>query len=190
MGEACALDWRDLDLAAGTLTVQASKTPAGRREVELPQGVLTELWTLAATSAHTDPDDPVFVGTQHTRQTTDNVSRRLKTAINRANVKLEEQGIAPVSERVTPHSLRRTFASLRFACGDDPIYVAEQGGWKDPAFPMRVYAKAVRRRDRLSGSHREAFDATLEWAAMGSGAETSPSEEPADVERETEETAG
>ena len=57
--------------------------------------------------------------------------------------------IAPVSERVTPHSLPRPFASLRFACGDDPIYVAEQGGWKDPAFPMRVYAKAVRRRDRL-----------------------------------------
>ena len=45
---------------------------------------------------------------------------------------------------VTPHSLRRTYASLRYACGDDPVYVAEQGGWKDPTFPIRVYARAVK----------------------------------------------
>ena len=49
VGEACALDGRDLDLVARTLTVQAAKTSAGRREVELPSGLVTELWTLAAT---------------------------------------------------------------------------------------------------------------------------------------------
>ncbi len=167
VGEACALNWRDLDLAAGTLTVQVSKTSAGRREVELPSGLITELWTLAATSQHTHPGDPVFIGTQLTRQTPANVSRRLKSAIKKANVELEKAGIAPISERVSPHSLRRTYASLRYACGDDPIYVAEQGGWEDPAFPMRVYAKAVRRRERLSGVYREAFDAALHWAANG-----------------------
>lgn len=73
VGEASALDWRDLDLAAGTLTVQESKTPAGRREVDLPSGLITELWTLAATSPHTEPDDPVFIGTQGT-------GRRLPTS--------------------------------------------------------------------------------------------------------------
>lgn len=172
VGELCALDWRDLDLATGTLTVQESKTPAGRREVDLPSGLVTELWNLAATSERTEPDDPVFIGRRKTRQTTDNVGRRLKSAIAKANVELERQGIAPVSGRVSPHSLRRTYASLRFACGDDPVYVAEQGGWGDPVFPMKVYAKAVRRRERLSGAHREAFDAVLDWAAMGSGADT------------------
>jgi hypothetical protein len=49
--------------------------------------------------------------------------------------------------------------------------VAEQGGWADPSFPIKVYARAVRRRDRLPGAHREAFDAALQWAAMGSGAD-------------------
>jgi integrase len=171
VGELCALDWRDLDLATGTLVVQESKTPAGRREVDLPSGLVTELWTLAATSTHTDPGDPVFVGRRGTRHSTDNVGRRLKSAIKKANVKLDELGIAAISEQVSPHSLRRTYASLRFACGDDPVYVAEQGGWADPSFPIKVYAKAVRRRDRLSGTHREAFDAALEWAAMGSGAD-------------------
>jgi integrase len=175
VGELCALDWRDIDLATGTLTVQESKTPAGRREVDLPSGLVTELWTLAATSPQTGPDDPVFLGRRGTRQTPDNVGRRLKSAIKRANAQLEAVGIAPISGRVSPHSLRRTFASLRYACGDDPVYVAEQGGWADPSFPIKVYAKAVRRRERLSGAHREAFDAALDWAAMGSGADKHPS---------------
>lgn len=189
VGELCALDWRDLDLATGTLTVQASKTPAGRREVDLPSGLLTELWTLAATSERTGPDDPVFIGRRGNRQTSDNVGRRLKSAIKAANVELEKVGIAPISERVSPHSLRRTYASLRFACGDDPVYVAEQGGWADPSFPIKVYAKAVRRRERLSGAHREAFDAALQWAAMGSEADERPSEGNTLQDNAVEETA-
>lgn len=64
---------------------------------------------------------------------------------------------------------------MRFACGDDPVYVAEQGGWVDPTFPIKVYARAVRRRERLSGAHHEAFDAALEWTAMGSEADNRPS---------------
>lgn len=176
VGELCALDWRDLDLATGTLTVRDSKTPTGRREVDLPSGLVTELWNLAATGERTGPDDPVFIGRRGNRQTPDNVGRRLKSAIKGANVELDRLGIAPISERVSPHSLRRTYASLRFACGDDPVYVAEQGGWADPAFPIKIYAKAVRRRERLSGAHREAFDAALDWAAMGSGADTDPAQ--------------
>ena len=57
----------------------------------------------------------------------------------------------------------------RFKLGSD--FRAKCGYRKDPSFPIRVYARAVRRRDRLSGAHREAFDAALDWAAMGSGAE-------------------
>ena len=151
VGEACALRWRDLDLSTATLTVRASKTNSGRREVDLPRGLVDELWTLAATSERTEPDDPVFVGTHRTAQTPSNVGRRLKTAIRGANEKLEPLGIAPISERVTPHSLRRTYASLRYACGDDVVFVAEQGGWSDPSFPIRIYARSVRRRQKLSG---------------------------------------
>lgn len=189
VGEACALDWRDLDLAAGTLTVQESKTPARRREVDLPSGPITELWTLAATSPHTEPDDPVFIGTQGTRQTPANVSRRLKSAIKKANPKLEALGIAPLSERVSPHSLRRTYASLRYACGDDSVYVAEQGGWADPTFPIRVYARAVRRRERLSGAQANAFDEAIEWAGMGRETDNGASEQQPSVDNRTKETA-
>jgi len=189
VGELCALDWRDIDLPTGTLIVRVSKTPTGRREVDLPSGLVTELWTLAATGERTGPDDPVFIGRRGNRQTSDNVGRRLKSAIKGANPELERLGIAPISERVSPHSLRRTYASLRFACGDDPVYVAEQGGWADPAFPIKVYAKAVRRREKLSGAHREAFDAALDWAAMGSGADADPARASNLVGNTVEETA-
>jgi len=60
------------------------------------------------------------------------VARRPKTSIRAANRRLVEAlGIEAVSERVTPHSLRRTYASLRAVLGDDPIYIAEQLGHTD-----------------------------------------------------------
>jgi hypothetical protein len=48
------------------------------------------------------------------------------------------------------------------------VFVAEQGGWADPAFPIRLYARSVRRRQKLTGKYLEAFDAAIEWAALGS----------------------
>lgn len=72
--------------------------------------------------------------------------------------------------RPSSGTLRRTYASLRHAVGDDPITVAEQGGRADPSVPMKVYAKAVRRRNGLSGAYLEAFDKALDWAAMCSEA--------------------
>lgn len=176
VGEALALDWRDINLATGTLVVGEAKTAAGTyREVDLPAGLIEALteWKMIRRPA---PGDPVFTARTGRRQAATNVAHRLKTAIKRANVKLEEIEIEPISERVSPHSLRRTYASLRYAVGDDPITVAEQGGWADPSFPMKVYAKAVRRRDRLSGAYLQAFDRALEWAAMGSGDASGPAQ--------------
>jgi integrase len=77
---------------------------------------------------------------------------------------LEELGIESLSERVTPHALRRTYASLGFALRDDPVYVAEQLGHTEATFSMAVYAKAVKRRERLSGAYLREYDRALEWA--------------------------
>ena len=173
VGEACALDWRDVSLATGTLTVRESKTSAGEgREVDLPLGLADELRTHKATAGDlAEPGAPVFLSGprngKRNRQTPANVARRLKTAIRRANVALAEAGIEPISERVSPHSLRRTYASLRSALRDDPTYIAAQLGHEDPTFTIRVYAKAAKRRERLSDEYREPYDEALEWAVMG-----------------------
>jgi integrase len=92
--------------------------------------------------------------------------RLLHVAIKRANMILVEAGIDPIGN-VTPHGLRRTFASLRCAAGDDPAYTASQLGHTDAMFTLRVYTHAVKRRERLSGAERKAFDRAIEWARMG-----------------------
>jgi integrase len=68
----------------------------------------------------------VFATRTGSRQTVTNVDHRLKAAIKAAKARLSELGIESISDRVSPHSLRRTYASLRAAAGDHPVYIAEQ----------------------------------------------------------------
>lgn len=94
-------------------------------------------------------------------------------------MKLAKDGIAPI-EALTFHSLRRTYASLRCACGDDVRYTAGQIGHEDARFTLNTYAKATKRRERLSGPHLRAYDRALEWARMG----TSEADDPMPVPTE------
>jgi integrase len=176
-GEACALDWPDFDPGSGTLTVAASKTEAGVRQVDLPDALRRELAKHKLRNRRSS-EGPTFPNRNGQRQSVGNVERRLKTAIRRANLRLVELGIRPIDEAVTPHSLRRLYASLRFALGDDPVYVAAQLGHTEPGFSMKVYASAVRRRERLIGAALREFDAALEWAAMDSGEPVSVDQRP------------
>ena len=176
-GEACALDWPDFDPASGTLRVAASKTDAGVRQVDLPDALRRELTALKLRSRRSS-EGPMFPNRNGQRQSVSNVERRMKTAIRRANTRLAALDIRPIDEAVTPHSLRRLYASLRFALGDDPVYVAAQLGHTEPGFSMKVYASAVRRRERLIGAALREFDAALEWAAMGSGGRVETDIEP------------
>jgi hypothetical protein len=68
-------------------------------------------------------------------------------------------GIEPIAGNIGLHGLRRTYASLRAAAGDDVAYTAEQLGHTDPAFALRVYTHAVKRRQRLAGLKLEQFNA-------------------------------
>jgi integrase len=186
-GEVCALDWPDFDAASGTLTVAAAKTDAGVRQVDLPQALRAEL--VAHKTRTRRRDGAIFPNRNGQRQSVSNVERRMKTAIRRANVRLDGLGIRPIDDAATPHSLRRLYASLRFALGDDPVYVAAQLGHAEPGFSMKVYASAVRRRERLIGVALREFDAALDWAAMGSGEPDSVDSEPIASDGQTPETA-
>lgn len=171
--EAVALDWRDVNLATGTLRVGQAKTEAGTgREVDMPTGLIEALAEWKAVTTRPEPGDPVLVTRSGRRQTVTNVDHRIKGAIRAANKQLAAAEIEPILERVTPHSLRRTYASLRAALRDDPVYIAEQLGHTDPAFTFRVYQKAAKRRERLSGPYRDAFDQGLDWARMGTSSDS------------------
>jgi integrase len=183
VGEAIALDWRDVNLATGTLRVGEAKTDAGAyREVDLPGGLIEALTEWKAWRDRTGASEPVFVTRGGRRQTVTNVDHRLKAAIKAANERLDELGIEAISEWITPHSLRRTYASIRAASGDSPIYIAEQLGHEDPGFTFRVYAKASKRRDKLEGNYLEAFDQALNWAGFGQRMGSEPIASPGEVQ--------
>jgi integrase len=76
------------------------------------------------------------------------------------------------------HSLRRTYASLRCACGGDVAYTSARIGHEDARFTLRVYTGATKRRERLSGPHLKAYDAALDWPRMGTSVDLSPAAMP------------
>jgi integrase len=80
------------------------------------------------------------------RMSADNFrSRVLAAAVKRANANLAAEGKPPLPERITPHSLRRTFASVLSAIGEDPGIVMDEMGHTDPALALRVYRQSMRR---------------------------------------------
>jgi integrase len=104
----------------------------------------------------------------------------LRPAVTAANEKLAKDGLAPIG-KLGFHRLRRTWASMRCVCGDDPRYTATQGGWEDARFVLRVYAQAAKRRERLSGPHLKAYDRAIEWAQMGTSDVVAPETVPVEA---------
>jgi integrase len=145
-GEACALRWRDVDLANGRIYVGQSKTQAGLREVTLLPLLRDILATHKAAAATADPDAPVFVSASGKARDRDNLRNRvLDPALREADKILTGGGHPPIAGRITPHKLRHTFASILVACGEDPASVMAQIGHTDPKFTLRIYTHLMRR---------------------------------------------
>lgn len=109
IGELCALRWRDVDLATGWLHVGESKTDAGRRRVKIRGALRDELLRVGRSA----PDAFVFPTLTEGKQSADNFrSRVLAVAVKRADEDREARGLPPLPDKLTPHSLRRTFCSL------------------------------------------------------------------------------
>ena len=118
-------------------------------------------------TSHDRPDDYVLSSSTGRQASPSNLRRDvLRPAIEKANGELAKDGIAAI-ESITFHSLRRTYASLRCAAGDDIAYTSSQLGHEDARFTLRIYTQATKRRERLSGAHLRAFDRAIEWARMG-----------------------
>jgi len=155
IGEALDLRWRDLDLASGTLHVRGTKTDAAERTVDLLPVLRDELLSYAAARPDRDPDALVFPttgtggryggGAKHSPSNIRN--RVLNPAITNANATLAKRGAALIPSDLTPHGLRRTFASLLVALGRDPAYFMAQMGHTTANLTLSVYAKAMSTKD-------------------------------------------
>jgi integrase len=145
-GEACALRWRDVDLANGRIHVGRSKTQAGLREVILLPLLRDELAAHKATVSDAGPETPVFISASGRARDKDNLRNRvLDPILKRTDEILVSRGAAPIPGRISPHKLRHTFASILVACGEDPASVMAQLGHTDPKFTLRVYTHLMRR---------------------------------------------
>jgi integrase len=169
ISELCALRWRDVDLAAGWLQVGESKTDAGRRRVKLREALRDELVAVRARHANVGAEAFVFSTLRGGQQSPDNFrSRVLRVAVERANKNLADLDLAPLPERITPHSLRRTFASVLYALGEDPGIVMDEMGHTNPGLALRVYRQSMRRGEDEKAQLR----ALIEGPTMVSGEQT------------------
>ena len=146
IGELLDLRWRDVDIAGGRITVRASKTDAGVRQIDMLPALRDEVLALKANARRTDAGDLVFGTSRANQQNASNIRTRvLAPAVDLANQRLEEAGEVPLPERLTPHKLRHTFASLLVALGVDPGATMDQVGHANANFTLRVYRHGMRR---------------------------------------------
>jgi integrase len=128
--------------------VGQAKIDAGRRRVKIRGALRDVLLAVRARSSlrNENPDAYVFGTSERKRQRPENFRNRILAAsVKRANENLAKGELAPLPPKITPHSLRRTFASLLYALGESPPVVMQEMGHTAPGLALRIYAQAMRR---------------------------------------------
>jgi integrase len=140
--------------------VGRAKTAAGVRKVKIRPALRDELLAHKAGAARFGADAFVFGTAEGKRQCASNVRGRvLARSVKRANERLGERREAPLPP-LTPHGLRRSFASLLYAIGEPPPVVMAEMGHTDPALALAIYAQAMRRDDGENERLRVLVDGT------------------------------
>lgn len=127
ISELCKLDREHVDLPGARLHVPRVKTEASERVIPLVPALYEALLDQLA-RIDGGPNDPLFPNRNGGRQTPDNVRARI---------------LAPAGEaigiHVTPHMLRRTFASMLAELGVPPRRAMYLLGHTNPTLTMAVY---------------------------------------------------
>jgi integrase len=170
----------DLDIHGGRLRV-GSKTEAGERDIEITAFLADELRShLAGVPSRIGRPHgarlPLFPSQKREQLNPSNLRNRLlhgtkgrkatktrraeppiKGVVQRTNELRADRGEMLLPARVTPHTLRRTFASLALAAGRDPRWVMGQIGHTDARLTLNVYAQIMQ---------RQRVDEALIWELM------------------------
>jgi len=141
IGEALALDWRDVDLAGGRLTVRTSKTDAGVRTVDLVAVLRDELLANRARAGDVDPEAPVFPSAAGRRHDRNHVRNRVAPNLRQC------------PRRAGPRPGVRVMAQL---------------GHTDPQMTLGIYAQVMQASDEDRERLRELVEGRV-WARKGTG---------------------
>ncbi len=150
IGEMMDLKVAQVDLQRCRFKLADAKTEAGVREVEITLYLRDELLDYAmdrrARGLPHGPADHFFGTATGKRRDPDRFRDRiLARAVARANAYRADSGLAPLAP-ITPHSLRRTWATFCAMIGRDPKWVAAQIGHVNPKFTFSVYQQVATRR--------------------------------------------
>jgi integrase len=155
--ELCGLDWEDIDFPHRKIAVRDAKTATGVRFIDMTPRLVEELLTYRSSLGEVDPRGSVFPTRTGGRRDANNVNAHvLRPAVRRANEIRVSRRSACLPDRVTPHTLRRTYITLMFEAGASVPYVMSQVGHADSATTLEVYSQVLKRRER--GTLGEAFD--------------------------------
>ena len=150
IGEMMDLKVGQVDLPRGRFKLADAKTEAGVREVEITLYLRDELLSYVmdrrARGLPLSPSDYFFGTATGKRRDPDRFRDRiLARAVTRASSNRAEAGLPPLPP-ITPHSLRRTWATFCAMIGRDPKWVAAQIGHVNPKFTFSVYQQVATRR--------------------------------------------
>ena len=138
-GEAAALRWSDIDLDAGSARIERSfssgrhlgPTKTGRtRTIELSSRLIGEFRTQRPDIC--GPEMLAFPGQRGQMHDPNNFRNRVFGQVVRKAL--------GANRRVTPHTLRHTFASLHLSRGTNLLWVQQQGGWTSAKTLLDTYA--------------------------------------------------
>jgi hypothetical protein len=138
------LDGQHLDLAGGRLRVprEATKTDAGERQIPLLPALRERIGEHRAAYA-AGLGEPAFTTRTGRRNTPNNLLNRvIVPAREKANELLAAQCRPPIAH-LTPHTLRRTFASLLAVCNVPPRRAMYLLGHTDAKLTLSVYQQVL-----------------------------------------------
>jgi integrase len=144
ISELCGLDGPHLDFAGGRMRIprSATKTDAGERSIPIVPALHRRL-AEHRKQYPSGPGEPAFPTRNRTRQDPDNVRARILAPIRiRANELLDADGRLPIAQ-MTPHSLRRTFASILAVCDVPPRRAMYLMGHTDATLTLAVYQQVL-----------------------------------------------
>jgi integrase len=167
VSELCDLLCPRVDLARARFGVRDAKTKKGIREVEMT------LWTRDELILHREqrlrdgfpmgPGDHFFGTKTGRRRDPDRFRDRvLERSVARANKNRANQGLPPLPEKITPHSLRRTWAMLAAQVGRDPHWISDQIGHVSASFTLEIYQQTRHR--RVTDKERQAIWELMRFA--------------------------
>lgn len=133
VGEACSLDWRDLDLERGTVFIRQGKTPRAIRTINLSASVVAALRAHRGRSRRVGPDEPVFLGPRAgERLRTWTVSHAFPRLLGRHGLR-----------KMRVHDLRHGFATRAISRGANLRTIADILGHSRPSITTDVYAHVI-----------------------------------------------